>query len=74
MKGNTMLEADNVISRLKNLKEHTVFRNIDSIPLMGVIPYDLKHTMGGPLEVTLLALNQQEAEQAVDIWLESDPA
>jgi hypothetical protein len=66
---NAMNVVDNVIDRIKNLKEFTVVRDVDSFPLNGVIPFDLKHTVGGPLEITVIAETQEEADRRADKWL-----
>jgi hypothetical protein len=66
---NAMSAVDNVIDRIKNLKEFIVTRDVDSFPLSGVIPFDLKHEVGGPLEITVLAESQEEAEHRADKWL-----
>ena len=66
---NAMNVVDNVIDRIKNLKEFTVVRDVDSFPLNGVIPFDLKHTVGGPLEITVIAESQEEADRRADKWL-----
>ncbi len=70
----TITNASEVINRIKDLKYFRVTRNVDSFPLFGVVPFDLTHTAGGPLEVKLLALSQEEAERLVDEWLESSPS
>ena len=67
-------DASEVINRINELKYFRVARDVDSFPLYGVVPFDLKHTAGGPLEVKLLALSQEEAERIVDEWLESSPS
>lgn len=66
---NSMNIAADVLDRIKNLKEFVVVRDVDSFPLNGVIPFDLKHTVGGPLEITVLAETQQEADRRADKWL-----
>lgn len=66
---NAMSVADNVIDRIKNLKEYTVVRDVDSFPLCGVIPFDLKHEVGGPLQITVIAESQEEADRRADKWL-----
>lgn len=67
-------DASEVINRIKELKYFRVARDVDSIPMFGIIPYDIKHIAGGPLEVKLLAVSQEEAEHLVDEWLESRPS
>lgn len=66
---NTMDAAAGIIDRIKNLKEFVITRDVDSFPLSGVIPFDLKHTVGGPLEITVLAETEEEAQVRVDKWL-----
>jgi hypothetical protein len=61
--------ADNLIHRAKNLQEFTVFRNFDDIVFNGVMPYTISHTVGYPVEITVPAISQDEAEQRVDEWL-----
>lgn len=64
--------ADNLFFRMKNLQEFTVFREIDSIPFNGKpIPFTLNHSFGMPVEITVNALTQEEAEQKVNDWLDS---
>lgn len=64
--------TDNLIQRAKNLQEFTVFRNLETIPLKGVIPFSIQHTVGYPVEFTVPAISQDEAEQRVDMWLEEN--
>ena len=63
--------ADRVINRAKNLQEFLVFRDMDDIVFCGTpIPYTLNHVRGGPVEITVPAISQEEAEQRVDSWLQ----
>lgn len=59
----------NAINRIMNLKEFVVVRDVDSFPLNGVIPFDLKHTVDGPLEITVIAETEAEANMKADKWL-----
>ena len=69
MKNINMLAAE-AIDRAKNLQEFAVFRDMDEIVLCGTpIPYTLNHVMGQPVEITVPAINQAEAEARVDEWL-----
>jgi hypothetical protein len=62
--------ADRAIERAKNLREFTVFRPIEDIVFDGdPIPYTMSHTLGMPVELTVPAISQEEAEQRVDAWL-----
>ena len=63
--------ADNLINRAKNMQEYSVFRDMDSIVFDGKpIPYTINHTMGGPVEFTVPAISQDEAEKRVNDWLD----
>ena len=65
-----MLAAE-AIKRAKNLQEFTVFRDMEEIIFNGnPIPYTMNHTIGGPVEITVPAISQAEAEQRVDEWLD----
>ncbi len=63
--------ADNLIVRAKSLKKFTVLRDFDQIPL-GIVKYDVHHTKGELAKIFVYALNQDEAEQMVDDWLNDD--
>ena len=74
MKNVNVLAAE-AIERAKNLQEYAVFRDIedivfDSIPL----PYTIRHTMGEKVEITVPAIDQEEAETRVDKWLRGQRA
>ena len=70
MKNINMLAAE-AIERAKNLQEFLVFREMEDIVFCGTpIPYTLNHVMGGPVEITVPAISQDEAEQRVDAWLQ----
>lgn len=64
------IQASRAIERAKNLQEFAVFRNMEDIVLDGnPMPYTMSHTMGMPVELTVPAISQAEAEQRVDTWL-----
>jgi len=63
-------QADQLINRAKNLQEFLVFREMEEIIFNGnPIPYTMNHVMGGPVEISVPAISQEEAEQRVDVWL-----
>jgi hypothetical protein len=67
--------ADQLINRAKNLQEFLVFREMEEIIFNGnPIPYTMNHIMGGPVEITVPAMSQEEAEQRVDAWLQGQRA
>ena len=69
MKNISMLAAE-AIDRAKNLQEFLVFREMEEIIFNGnPIPYNINHSMGGPVEITVPAMTQEEAEQRVNKWL-----
>ena len=62
--------ASQAIERAKNLQEFLVFRDMEEIIFNGnPIPYTMNHSMGGPVEISVPAISQEEAEQRVDAWL-----
>jgi hypothetical protein len=62
--------ANRAIERAKNLQEFLVFRDMADIVFDGnPIPYTMNHIMGGPVELRVPAISQEEAEQRVDSWL-----
>ena len=64
-------QADQLINRAKNLQEFLVFRDMEEIIFNGnPIPYNMNHIMGGPVEITVPAISQAEAEQRVNEWLD----
>jgi len=68
-------QADQLINRAKNLQEFLVFRDIEEIIFNGnPIPYNMNHVLGGPVEITVPAMSQDEAEQRVDAWLQGQRA
>ena len=67
--------ADQLINRAKNMQEFTVFRDMEEIIFNGnPIPYTMNHAMGGPVEIRVPAMTQQEAEQHVNVWLKGQRA
>jgi hypothetical protein len=67
---NINILASRVIERAKNLQEFLVFRDMDELVFDGnPIPYSINHTMGGPVEIMVPAISQEEAEQRVNTWL-----
>ena len=74
MKNINVLAAE-AIDRAKNLQEFLVFRDMTDIVFDGnPIPYTMNHAMGGPVEITVPAMTQAEAEQRVDSWLKGQRA
>ena len=72
---NLHILANRAIDRAKNLQEFLVFRNMSDIVFDGnPMPYTMSHTMGMPVELTVLAISQVEAEQRVDTWLKEQRA
>lgn len=67
---NAQVLAGRAIDRARNLQEFAVFRPMPDIVFDGEpMPYTMTHVMGMPVELTVLALTQEEAEQQVDSWL-----
>jgi hypothetical protein len=64
--------TDQLINRVKNLKEFVVERDFNDIPLTGVIKYSIQHSQGKMARIFVHALNQREAESLVDKWLKDD--
>ena len=63
------------IERARHFQEFAVFRDMDTIVFSGKpAPYSIRHTMGERAEITVPAINQAEAEQRVDEWLEGQRA
>ena len=74
MKNINMLAAE-AIERAKNLQEYAVFRDIEDIVFDGIpLPYNIRHTMGEKVEITVPAIDQEEAETRVDKWLRGQRA
>jgi hypothetical protein len=67
---NISILAAEAINRAKNLQEFLVFRNMDELVFDGnPMPYSMTHIKGGPVELLVPAISQEEAEQRVDAWL-----
>ena len=67
---NISILAAEAIDRAKNLQEFLVFRDMSEIVFDGnPIPYSMSHVMGGPVELSVPAISQEEAESRVDAWL-----
>ena len=59
------------IERAKHLQEFAVFRDMDDIVFSGKpIPYNIRHNMGELAEITVPAIDQDEAEQRVNEWID----
>jgi hypothetical protein len=72
---NAKEQADQLINRAKNLQEFTVFRDMEEIIFNGnPIPYTMNHTVGGPVEISVPAMTQEEAETRVNAWLNGQRA
>jgi hypothetical protein len=59
--------TDQLIHRAKNLQEFIVEREFNGIPV-GVVKFNIQHTVGQKARIFVPALTQQEAEQMVDEW------
>jgi hypothetical protein len=69
---NAQVLASRAIDRAKNLGEYIVFRPMTDIVFDGEpMPYTMSHVMGMPVEITVPAISQAEAEQRVDAWLQN---
>jgi len=67
--------ANRAIDRAKNLREFLVFRDMSDIVFDGnPMPYTMSHTMGMPVELTVPAISQEEAEARVDAWIKGQQA
>ena len=67
---NAQILASRAIDRARNLQEFAVFRPMSDITFDGEpMPYTMSHVMGMPVELTVPAISQEEAEQRVDAWL-----
>ena len=72
---NVSVLAARAIDRAKNLQEFLVFRDMSDIVFDGnPMPYTMSHTIGMPVELTVPAISQVEAEQRVDAWLKGQRA
>jgi hypothetical protein len=63
--------TDQLINRAKNLQEFVVLRDFDQIPV-GVVKFDIQHSVGQPARIIVPALTQTEAEDMVDEWFSED--
>lgn len=61
--------TDNLIAKAKAMKEFIVERHLDEPPFFGYIPFDIKHTQGGPYQFKVYAVSMEEADQMVNDWL-----
>jgi hypothetical protein len=62
--------VDDVIFRMKNLKEFKIKRTMDeSFVLNGKMPYDVKLDKNNVLTVTLMAVDKEEAERRVSEFI-----
>ena len=62
--------VDDVIFRMKNLKEFKVKRTMDeNFVLNGKMPYDVKLDKNNVLTVTLMAVDKEEAERRVSEFI-----
>ena len=62
--------VDDVIFRMKNLKEYKVVRPLaDEFVLNGKMPYDIKLDKDNMLTVTLMAVDREEAERRVSEFI-----
>ena len=67
--------ASQAIERAKNLQEFAVFRDMEDIVFDGnPLPYTMNHVMGQQVEITVPAIDQNEAENRVDAWLKGQRA
>jgi len=63
--------ADQLITRAKNMQTFIVERDMESIIFDGrPMRYTMSHTLGGPMQIHVPALTQEEAEQQVNDWLD----
>jgi hypothetical protein len=62
--------VDDVIFRMKNLKEFKIKRTMDeNFVLNGKMPYDVKLDKNNVLTVTLMAVDKEEAERRVSEFI-----
>jgi len=63
-------DVDDVIFRMKNLKEFKIKRTMDeNFVLNGKMPYDVKFDKNNVLTVTLMAVDKEEAERRVSEFI-----
>ena len=63
--------TDQLITRAMNMKDFVVLRDFDRLPV-GVVKFDIQHTVGQPARIFVPALTQEEAERMVDDWFGED--
>ena len=63
--------TDQLIHRAKNLQEFIVEREFNSIPV-GIVKFNIQHTVGQKARIFVPALTQQEAEHMVNEWFEEE--
>ena len=67
-----MSNVDDVIFRMKNLKQFKIKRTMDdTFVLNGKMPYDVKLDKNNVLTVTLMAVDKDEAERRVSEFIAS---
>jgi hypothetical protein len=65
-----MSNVDDVIFRMKNLKQFKIKRTMDdTFVLNGKMPYDVKLDKNNVLTVTLMAVDKDEAERRVSEFI-----
>ena len=63
-------KVEDVIHRMKNLREYKVVRNVsEGFVLNGKMPYDVKPDKNNVLTVTLMAVDREEAERRVSEFI-----
>jgi hypothetical protein len=63
--------AEQLITRAKNMQTFIVERDMESIIFDGrPVRYTMSHVLGGPMQIHVPALTQEEAEQQVNDWLD----
>ncbi len=63
-------DVDDVLYRMKHLKEYKVARNVsENFVLNGKMPYDVKLDKNNVLTVTLMAVSKEEAERRVSEFI-----
>lgn len=63
-------DVNDVLYRMKNLKEYKVVRNVsEDFVLNGKMPYDIKLDKNNVLTVTLMAVDREEAERRVSEFI-----
>ena len=65
-----MKEVEDIIHRMKNLKEYKIMRTMEEgFVLNGKMPYDVKLDKNNVLTVTLMAVDREEAERRVSEFI-----